>query len=135
MKKTQNKPDCAGKLPIEAVRGLKLFNDGEYWKAHEALEEAWLAESAPVGNLYKGILQAGVTYLHIERENYRGAIKVYRRAMRWLEKYPATCKGIEVAQLRADLSAAIAAVKRLGPDRMAQFDPQLFKPVIWAPSE
>lgn len=125
----KNIPDCRGELPKEALRGLKLFNSSEYWLAHEALEEAWLAESDPVRNLYKGILQAGVTYLHIQRGNYRGAMKVYRRAMRWLEQFPDTCKGIDVAQLRHDLSTAIDEVKRLGAEKMATFDPQLFKHV------
>ena len=121
----QENPNCRGKLPAAAIRGLDLFNAREYWHAHEALEEAWLAESDPVRNLYKGILQAGVTYLHIQRGNYRGALKVYRRAMRWLDQYPVKCKGVNVARLRTDLGAAIEEVKRLGPENLDRF-PQSF---------
>jgi predicted metal-dependent hydrolase len=127
----KNKPNCKGELPSTAVRGLELFNAGEYWHAHEALEEAWLAESDPVRNLYKGILQAGVTYLHIRRGNYRGALKVYRRAIRWLEQYPANCKGIDVAKLRADLRAAIVELERLGPNQIDMFQKEYFKPLVW----
>lgn len=110
---------------------MELFNKGEYWLAHEALEEAWLAENDPVRNLYKGILQAGVTYLHIQRGNYRGAKKVYRRAMRWLEQYPESCQGVQVEQLRSDLTNAIDVVKQLGPEPLQVFDPKLFKPLLW----
>jgi uncharacterized protein len=130
----QNKPNCKGELSSAAVRGLELFNAGEYWLAHEALEEAWLAESDPVRNLYKGILQAGVTYLHIQRGNYRGALKVYRRAMRWLEQYPASCKSIDVAKLRADLGVAVDEVKRLGPKNIDRFPENKYQPVAYSDS-
>ena len=126
-----NPGDCAGNLPEEAIQGFNLFNAGKYWLAHEALEEAWLNEENPVRNLYKGILQAVVTYLHIQRGNYQGAIKVFQRAMRWLDQYPDECRGIEVAQLRVDLQNAISKVKALGAERMEEFDPDLFKPILW----
>jgi len=71
---------CDSSLHIKAIEGIQLFNQGHYWDAHEALEEAWLAESDPARNLYKGILQAGVMYLQIERKNFIGMAKMYERA-------------------------------------------------------
>ena len=121
--------DCSTPLPPAVKRGLELFDARRYWHAHEALEEAWRAERAPIRDLYRGILQAGVTYLHIQRRNYRGAVKVYRRASRYLAQYPAQCCGIDVAQLRSDLDAAIEEIERLGPERLDEFDPGLFKPI------
>jgi predicted metal-dependent hydrolase len=126
-----NLSDCTGKLPSAVRRGLELFNTRQYFLAHEALEEAWLVERGPIRDLYKGVLQAGVTYLHIQRENYRGAIKVYQRAALYLAQYPDHCCGLNVAQLRIDLDTAIAELKHLGPDRLNQFDAKLFKPIIW----
>jgi predicted metal-dependent hydrolase len=111
---------------------LLLFNEGRYFEAHEELEMAWKEERGEVRRLYQGILEAGVTYLHIRRGNYRGALKVYERSMRWLRRWPDVCRGTDVGRLRTDLGAAIAEVRRLGPDRMAEFDPGLFKPVVWS---
>ena len=121
--------DCNKELPPVAQRGLELFNARQYFLAHEALEKAWLEERGPIRDLYKGILQAGVTYLHIQRGNYRGALKVYDRAARYLAEYPDQCCGIDIAQLGFDLEAAITEVKRLGPDQLGDFDPTLFKPI------
>ncbi len=124
-------PDCAGNLHPRAREGILLLNAGRYFEAHEELEAAWREEKGEVRQLYQGILEAAVTYLHITRRNHPGAVKVYGRAMRWLRKWPATCRGVDVAQLRKDLEAAIAEVNRLGEGRLAEFDPALFKPVIW----
>ncbi|GEM_PF-6647224 len=57
--------------------GLRLFNAGHYFEAHEALEAAWNEDLRPIRELYRGLLQAAVTYLHIQRGNYAGACKMY----------------------------------------------------------
>ena len=123
--------DCEGAIHPAAVKGMQLFNTGEYWLAHEHLEEAWNEESSAVRELYRAVLQVAVVYLHITRDNYRGAVKVYGRVQKWITPWPEVCRGIEIGQLRQDLEAVIAEVKRLGPDRLADFDRSLFKPVRW----
>ena len=121
-------------LHPKALEGLELFNAGQYWKAHEALEAAWLAEPGELRNLYRGILQAGVAYLHAERGNYQGALKVYARSQRWLAPFPEIAYGIHIGQLRRDLDAVIAEVRRLGPKRIAELDHSLLKPVTYQSS-
>lgn len=122
---------CQGPIHAMAVEGFKLFDAREYWRAHEALEEAWLDEPGPVRHLYRGILQAGVVYLHVQRANYRGVMKVYRRSLRWLDPFPDHCRGIDVERLRADLDRVVEAARRLGPERLEELDPDLIKPIPW----
>jgi hypothetical protein len=122
---------CFGHLHPKALEGLRLFNAGEYFEAHEELELAWREETGEIRGLYQGILEAAVTYLHVQRGNYAGAVKVYARGMRWLREWPDACRGVNVAKLRADLERVIAEVKRLGPERSGEFDPSLFQPVEW----
>ncbi len=110
---------------------MVLFNEGRYFEAHEELEAAWNAEKGRVRELYQGILEAAVTYLHITRGNYAGAVKVYGRSMRWLKGWPEQCRGVDVGQLRRNMDAAIAELQRLGPDRSAEFDQSLLKPLTW----
>lgn len=126
-----HKDDCKGPLHPKAIEGLHLFNAGRYFEAHEELELAWKDEQGRIRQLYQGILEAGVSYLHITRGNYPGAVKVYIRSMKWLRDWPDVCRGVDVAQLRNDLDAAIAEVKRLGEARITEFDRSLLKPVIW----
>jgi predicted metal-dependent hydrolase len=126
---------CHEPLHPQAVEGLRLFNAGEYFEAHEALEDAWNAEPGKVRELYRGILQIAVVYLHITRRNYNGAIKVYARSQRWVKDWPAVCRGIYVEELRRNAEAVIAEVRRLGMDRMAEFDNSLLKPVKWGENQ
>jgi predicted metal-dependent hydrolase len=120
--------DCDGSLHARARAGLVLFNEGRYFEAHEELEAAWNEEEGKVRQLYQGILEAAVTYLHITRGNRAGAVKVYHRSMRWLKDWPEHCRGVDVGQLRRDLGVAIGEFERMGN---AAFDRALLKPVRW----
>lgn len=123
--------DCTGALHPRAREGLRLFKAGEYFEAHEALEDAWNAEEGDTKRLYRGILQVAVTYLHITRRNYNGAVKVHARSRKWLDGLPAVCKGVHVEELRRDAEKVIEEIQRLGPERIGEFDPALLKPVKW----
>jgi predicted metal-dependent hydrolase len=118
-------------MHARAREGISLFNQGRYFEAHEELEAAWKEERGKVRELYQGILEAGVTYLHIRRGNYAGALKVYGRSMRWLSAWPDICRGADVGQLRRDLAAAMEETRRLGNTRLGEFDPALFRPIVW----
>ena len=122
---------CHAPLHPQAAEGLRLFNAGEYFEAHEALEDAWNEEQSKVRDLYRGILQIAVVYLHITRRNYNGAVKVYARSQRWVRDWPDVCRGIQVEELRRDAEAAINEVRRLGPEGISEFDNSLLKPLRW----
>jgi predicted metal-dependent hydrolase len=121
--------DCQGELSELALKGITLFNQGAYFEAHEELELAWNAETGPVRDLYQGVLQVAVAYLQITRHNYRGALKMFLRMRQWLDPLPDVCRGINVAQLRAEALTARARLEALGPDHLDQFDLALLKPV------
>jgi predicted metal-dependent hydrolase len=122
---------CNAPLHPQAAQGLRLFNAARYFEAHEALEDAWNDERGKVRELYRGILQVAVVYLHITRANYAGAVKVYSRSQRWLKDWPNVCRGIEVEELRRNAEAVINEVRRLGPENIVAFDASLLKPVSW----
>ncbi|HJR80692.1 MAG TPA: DUF309 domain-containing protein [Anaerolineales bacterium] len=122
---------CNAPLHPQAAQGLHLFNAGEYFEAHEALEDAWNAEKGKVRELYRGILQIAVVYLHVRRGNYNGAVKVYGRSQRWIKDWPDFCRGIYVEELRKDAETVITEVMRLGTERITEFDLSLLKPVKW----
>jgi len=123
--------DCRGILHPQAKKGLELFNAGEYFEAHEALEAAWNTEQGVAKNLYRGILQIAVVYLHITRGNYNGAVKVYERSQKWLGNLPDKCKGIHLEELRINSEKVMKEIQRLGKENIAEFDPTLLKPVVW----
>ncbi len=123
--------DCAGSLHPKAIEGMQFFNEEKFFDAHEELETAWKEEPGSIRDLYRGILQIAVTYLHITRGNYDGAIKVYARSLKWMQDWNDVCRGIHVKKIREDAKMVMQAVERLGKERIGEFDTSLFKPIQW----
>jgi CheY-like chemotaxis protein len=109
-----------------ARRGLIQFNHGEYFEQHEHLELAWRAETRPIREMYQGILQIGVAFLQIERGNWIGALKMFRRGLPRLRTLPPICQGVNIGALRSAAEAIHAEVTALGPTRLAEFDQRRF---------
>jgi predicted metal-dependent hydrolase len=120
---------CADPLALSALRGLEEFNRGEYFEAHESLEEAWMAETGVGRELYRAVLQVAVAYYHIKRGNFPGAAKMFLRMRQWIDPLPDSCRGVNVAKLRSQARAVHQALLELGPERISEFDQQLLKPV------
>ena len=120
---------CEEDLPHLAKRGLQEFNRGEYFKAHDSLELAWVEDQSAGRDLYRAILQVAVAYYQIERGNYNGAAKMFLRMRKWFTPLLDTCRGINIQQLRMDVEAAHSALIELGPEGIEEFDLGLLKPV------
>ena len=117
---------CDEPLSDEAMRGIDTFNAGEYYAQHDIFEALWTHTDAPIRILYKAILQVGVGYYQIEQGNLRGAIKMLRRADRWMAELPDVCSGVDIAQLRHD---AKQVHDRLIINGLEGFDKSLINPI------
>jgi CheY-like chemotaxis protein len=122
---------CAQPLHPRAVLGLELFNLGEYFPAHEELEEAWKEDLSPGRDLYRGLLQVAVAYYQISRGSFKGALKMFQRCRQWLDLLPDSCRGVDVAQFRVDAYKVHDEILSLGPDKVKKFDTETLKPVLW----
>jgi CheY-like chemotaxis protein len=120
---------CQDDLPHTAKKGLEQFNRGEYFKAHDSLELAWMEDQSAGRDLYRAILQVAVAYYQIERGNYNGAAKMFLRMRKWFAPLPESCRGINIQQLRMDVEAVSSELNQLGPDGIDRFDFKLLKPV------
>ncbi len=114
-------PGCE-EAPNELVQeGLRLFNLGQYYPCHDALEKAWFAEERPCRNLYQGILQLAIALHHIEGGNYEGADKMLRRAINKFQRLPPSCQGIDAAGLLHTCRGLQQTLLQLGPDDLVSF--------------
>lgn len=126
---------CEGP-PDEALRrGAALFNHRAFYAQHEVLEDAWRAESGPVRDLYRGILQVGVGCYHLSRGNHRGACNLLRYGLARLEPFEPVCLGVDVTALRVAAARALAALEELGPERVGEFDEQRLPRVAFVETE
>lgn len=89
-------------LDPRAKKGILLFNQKKFFAAHEELELAWRDEPGGIRDLYRGILQIGVAYYHIQHKNFTGAQKMFIRAEKWLAIYSGYYLGINIGKLKKD---------------------------------
>jgi len=124
-----NSPSKADPLHPEARKGIKLFNEGEFYAAHDPLELAWMDTQSPERDLYQGILQIGLAYFQISRGNYRGALKMFIRGQRNLEPLGKTLLGVDITKLRADTKIVEETIRHLGPSHLHELEKGLIKTV------
>ena len=110
-------------------RGVELFNEGHYWEAHEAWEEAWTPDRrGPDSGFYKGLIQVAAGCLHYTRHNRRGTVNKWRSGAGYLRPYLPLHHGVELKPLVQWVDDMLAAID-------AQDWPALALPLIeWTPS-
>ena len=90
------------------TEGVRLFNAGEYWEAHEALEPLWLASDGLDKRLCAGvILLAAALHNAHGMKNARGGRRNYAKALAHLALLPDVYQGIAVRRLEAEVHAAL----------------------------
>ncbi len=70
------------------LRRLGHFNHGEFFEAHEVLEDVWRAAPGPEKKFLQGLIQVAVALYHHGKGNLVGARSVMKRARRNLSTYP-----------------------------------------------
>lgn len=114
--------ECAARPPEGLLAGIRLFNAGEYYECHEALEAIWLEEKGPIRYLYQGILQVGVGFHHLGNGNFRGARLLLENGIAKLERFQPACMTVDTRRLRDESQACLDHLIALGPDRITDFD-------------
>ena len=92
----------------------ELFNTGDYWLAHEALETIWRSiikedqAPPPEARVWQGLIQAAAALLHRERGNRHGTVVVGAAALEKLAGPQRPEIEFETVDFRAQLSRALA---------------------------
>ena len=90
--------------PIEYRAGVELFNDGEFWEAHEIWEDLWIREETEIRLFYQGLIQVAGAFHHLGHENWAGMRSLLTDGVAKLVRYRPFTQGIDVDQLLAQLS-------------------------------
>ena len=91
------------------LEGVRLFNDGEFWHAHEQWEACWLVSTEPESTFYKGIIQAAAALVHWKKGNPRGLRRNWSKGRPKLVALPATMQGLDLRDLIAAMDRFVIA--------------------------
>jgi predicted metal-dependent hydrolase len=89
-------------------RGLDLARAGEYFAAHEALEDAWRAAEPAEKDFFQGLVHVVVAWYQAGRGNEVGCTRQLEKAARRLGPFAPSHRGVDVAALLRQVEAAQA---------------------------
>lgn len=81
------------------LRGISLFNNAEFFDAHEALEDVWRAAPPENKKFLQGMVQVAVAFHHHSTGNRVGMRSVLERAIRNLAEPPGSFGQIQLTAL------------------------------------
>jgi predicted metal-dependent hydrolase len=114
--------EFAGSLGL--LRGVELFNGGEFWEAHEAWEEVWMPHRhRPGSEFFKGLIQCAAGFHHLKGGNSGGALIKWASGSTYLQPFLPAAHGLRLDDLvkRVDeyrVAVAAGAVLKLTPPRI-----------------
>ena len=87
--------------------GVRLFNQGNFFKAHDVWEQVWKNTDGEEKTFYQGLIQAAAALLHIQPGNSVGAISVYLKSRPKLDPVPAVWIGVELGRVSLRVGAVL----------------------------
>src|SRR5882757_10590343 len=93
--------------------GIALFNRGEFFEAHEEMEEAMnlLEDETSDWDFYRGMLRASVANHKLGQNEIASAQLHLRAALKFLEPYPDRHRGIRLREFRSALTMELSRLE------------------------
>lgn len=87
--------------PAHYLGYFDCFNNGQYYEAHDVLEERWLAEGRAGSNyaFYKGLIQLAGAFVHLQKKRLKPAVALFQLAETNLRQYPTAHDGLDLARV------------------------------------
>ena len=96
-------------LSADLELGLDLARAGEYFAAHEALEDAWRAAEPAEKDFFQGLVHVVVAWYQAGRGNRTGFERQLAKAARRLGPFAPEHRGVDVAALLRQVESAQAS--------------------------
>ena len=97
------------------LEGIQLFNEHEYFDAHEAWEDVWHMAYGIKHDFYQGMIQCAVALEHYRRSNPRGVVSLYKSYRPKFEHVPPMFMGLDVPKFLGDMRTALGPVIEADP--------------------
>ncbi len=102
--------------------GIKLFNNSEFFEAHDFFEDIWIETDNEDRLFYQGLIQVSVGCFHLISKNYKGALSQFNKGYAKLSKYPETYYGVNVQRLLYNVGNLIFDLNRLHNREITEID-------------
>ena len=83
--------------------GLKTFNGGDYFDAHEIWEELWSEYYLKDREFIQGLIQLAVCFVHLQNGNINGARSLLNKSIKKLQGFPHNHRNINLKELKNNM--------------------------------
>ena len=107
-------------MPAELERqlyydGIHLFNEREFFEAHEVWEDIWHMAYGLKHDFYQGMIQCAVALEHYRRSNPRGVLSLYKSYQPKFRDVPEIFMGLDVQKFLAEMREVLRPVAQANP--------------------
>jgi predicted metal-dependent hydrolase len=95
--------------------GITLFNEHEFFEAHEVWEDIWHMAYGRKHYFYQGLIQCSVALEHYRRSNPRGVLSLYKSYQTKFIDVPDVFMGLDVKRFLGEMRQALAPVIDASP--------------------
>lgn len=114
------------------TQGVRLFNEGRFFEAHEVWEELWTPARGPERLFLQSIIHLAVGFYHAQQRNREGAVRQLRKGLKKLAGYLPEAYGLDTLALYRE---AIGCLERVGRgDCLADFPVIVFSERMRSPA-
>jgi len=92
--------------------GIELFNDCEFFQAHDFFEEIWMECRKEDRLFFQGMVQISVGCFHFISGNYKGSLSQLDKGSLKLNNYLPIYRKIDLQSLIIDLNVLILELKK-----------------------
>ncbi len=107
--------------PEAYLEGIRLFNAGHFWHAHEQWEQCWRAATdADDARFFKGIIQTAAALVKWQQSNRRGMQRNWAKSRARLAGLPSPYMGVDLLVLYDEMERFIVAQSSTIPMQVPQ---------------
>jgi uncharacterized protein len=97
------------------LKGIDLFNEHQFFEAHEVWEDVWNIAFGIKHDFYQGMIQCAVALEHYHRSNPRGVASLFRSYQKKFASVPPMFMGLNVSEFLAQMREALRPVVDTDP--------------------
>ena len=112
----------SGGLRGALQKAALLWEHQLFFEFHEILEDVWMDWKGPERSFLQGLIQLGVAFYHIQRNNHRGAMSMFRNGWAKVSPHAPRYCGVELRQFLERIEKCRSLVEGLGAGHSHRFD-------------
>ena len=93
------------------LEGISLFNNREFYDAHESWEELWLEYHLPDKKFIQALIQLTVAYYHLSTGNKNGALSLLNKSLDKMELFSPINRNINIDKIIDSIHLSIDIIK------------------------